>query len=125
MNAYVELMNLSNVEDAIIIHLMYSLSINPSTISLLNFESIDDKKNLTYFDEKLLSYIIIEPKYHLYGDLLYFKKFKAQSKIKNNKNERSFLTKAKVKENFITSLASTEIFKRFKRGFNGKLAWFK
>ena len=32
---------------------IYSLSINSSIISLLNFESIDDKKNLTYFDTKL------------------------------------------------------------------------
>ena len=43
-NAYVELVNLSNIVDAIVIHLMHSLSINPSTISLLSFDFMMKRK---------------------------------------------------------------------------------
>ena len=59
VNVYVELVNSPSIEDVIVIHLMYSLSINPSTVALLNFEFIDEKKNLAYFNTKTLSFATV------------------------------------------------------------------
>ena len=58
-------MNSSNIEDAIVKHLMYSLYINPSMISLLNFDFVDDKKILTYFNTKISSLVTVKLNDHL------------------------------------------------------------
>ena len=57
--------------------------------------------------------------------LEYFREYKIKNGIKNAQNKRSYLDKIKIKSDFITTLASTGIFKRFARGFNGNLIWFK
>ena len=71
MNAYIELMNLKKSEDALIIHFMYSLRINPETISLLTFDSINDEDNMTYFDTKTLSYVNTKLNENLMRDILF------------------------------------------------------
>ena len=125
VNAYVDLMNLKNVEDAVILHIMYSLGANPSTISLLTFDSIDENKNITYFDTKASKFMTIKLNEHLWGDILYLKDYKLKNGIKNNQTERTYMTKIRVREDFITSLTETGIFKRFARRFNENLCWFK
>ena len=40
-NAYYELTNLGKFEDALMLHLTYSLRVNPETFSLLTFDAID------------------------------------------------------------------------------------
>ena len=59
INAYVELMNSNNIEDAIIIHLMYSLALTPESISLLTFKSIDENGILTYWMQKRRSILML------------------------------------------------------------------
>ena len=40
-------------EDATIIRIMYSLGVNPETIVLMTFDSIDNEGNIEYFDTQL------------------------------------------------------------------------
>ena len=75
VNAYVELMNSSNIEDAII-HLLHSLFINLITIAILSFDFIDVKKILTLFNTKISSFATVKRNDHLYGDLKYFRELK-------------------------------------------------
>ena len=110
-NACVELMNSSNIEDDVVIYLMYSLSINLSTIALLSFDFIDEMKNLTYFNTKTSPFVIVKLNDHLYGDLEYFREYKIKNGIKKVQNERSYLNKIKNKGDFITTLASKGILR--------------
>ena len=71
MNAYIELMDLKKSDDALIIHFMYSLLINPETISLLTFDSINDEDNMKYFDTKTLSYVNTKLNENLMRDILF------------------------------------------------------
>ena len=50
INAYIELMNMKKFEDALVIHLMYSLNINLETIFLFTFDSIDCESNIKFLD---------------------------------------------------------------------------
>ena len=49
-------MNINNFEDALIIHLMYALVINPKTIALLIFDSIAEENFISYFDKQSSEY---------------------------------------------------------------------
>ena len=104
-------MNSSNIEDAIVIHLLYSLFINLITIAILSFDFIDVKKILTLFNTKISSFATVKRNDHLYGDLKYFRELKKNG-IMNVQNETSYLNKIKIKGDFITTLASTGIFLR-------------
>ena len=42
MNAYADLMDMKMFQDALILHIIYSIGINPETIVLLTFDSIDE-----------------------------------------------------------------------------------
>ena len=46
-------MNVNLFEDATIIHLIYSLGVNPETLVLLTYDSIDEEENITYFDTEI------------------------------------------------------------------------
>ena len=56
----IELMDKERYEDSIIIHIMYSLGINPETIVLMTFDSIDNEGNIEYFDTQLEKYLTIK-----------------------------------------------------------------
>ena len=124
VNAYFELMEKESIEDAIILHLIYSLEINPSTLSLLTFDSITKSKKITYYDTKLSCYITKKINDHLLRDITFFEKYKKANNIVNKQEKRSYLDKIQISGNFIITLTSSGIFKRFARGFNNKLAWF-
>ena len=104
---------------------MYSLGANPSTISLLTLNSIKENKNITYFDTKASKFMTIKLNEHLWRDILYLKEYKLKNGIKNKHTERAYMSKIRVRGDFIISLTATGIFKRFARRFNENLCWFK
>ena len=124
VNAYVELMNSNWIEDAVILHLMYSLGVNPETISFLKFSSIDKNKNIRYFDTSLKRTVKIRITDRLWNNIEFWKlnTKSDQSEIKYSLKQLSNLNKNQ--NDFIISLSKSGIFKRFSRGFNGKVGWF-
>ena len=50
MNAYASLMDMIMFQDALILHIIYSIGINPETVVLLTFYPIDENGKIRYFD---------------------------------------------------------------------------
>ena len=50
MNAYASLMDMIMFQDALILHIIYSIRINPETVVLLTFYPIDENGKIRYFD---------------------------------------------------------------------------
>ena len=69
-------MNLNMFEDATIVDLMYSLGVNPGTLVLLAFDSIDVKGNMTYFDTQIKKYLTVKLSQNLIRDLIKDHRFK-------------------------------------------------
>ena len=124
INAYVELMNSNNVEDAIIIHLMYSLALTPEAISLLIFNSIDENGILTYWDAKEKKYIDAKLNSHLLRDLMFLKNKQIKNKSYVKSKTRLFKNKINTSRDFMVSISASGIYNRFARKFGGKIDWF-
>ena len=74
-------MNIKKIEDALIIHLIYLLGINPESISLLTFESIDDDdNNIKCFVTSKLSFANIKINDNLLRDILFINSIKEGNK---------------------------------------------
>ena len=73
INAYADLMNMKMFQDALILHLMYSIGANPETLVLVMFDSIDDSGNMRYFDTLKLKYVDIMLNQNLLRDIMFFK----------------------------------------------------
>ena len=82
-NVYVQLMNIGRYEDALIIHLMYSLAANPETLALLTFSSIDKVGKIRFWDTLTASQVEINLNDNLIRDIMFFKNWR----IKHNKNK--------------------------------------
>ena len=57
MNAYTDLMDMNNFQDALTLRIMYSIGINSETVVLLTFDSIDENGKMRYFDTLKLKYV--------------------------------------------------------------------
>ena len=75
-NVYVQLMNIGRYEDALIIHLMYSLAANPETLSLLTFSSIDKVGKIRFWDTLTASQVEINLNDNLIRDIMFFKNWR-------------------------------------------------
>ena len=123
-NAYVELMNITKYEDVVIIHLMYSLWINPETMFLLTFESIDEEGNIEYFDTQVDKQLTIKLYENLHRDIMFLKEYRAKCERKIEDNVRYFKNKFIFMEDFIVSVSVSIIYNRFSRKFEGMIKWF-
>ena len=63
MNAYADLMDMKMFQDALILHIIYSIGINPETVVLLTFYSIDENGKMRYFDTILNQNLIRDIKF--------------------------------------------------------------
>ena len=123
-NAYIELINMGKYEDATIIHIMYSLGVNPETLILLTFDSIDSKGNMEYFDTQLKKYLAIRLNENLLRDIMFLKEYKAKCKQEIKDNVRCFKDKFVLMGDFMIFASAPAIYNRFSRNFGGMLKWF-
>ena len=110
MNAYANLMDMKMFQDALILHIMYSIGINEETVVLLTFDSIDENGKMIYFDTLKLKYVDTILNQNLIRDIKFFKDtmFEIKSEIKNN--FRCFQNKAIVMGEFIFEYTSSAIY---------------
>ena len=73
MNAYADLMDMKMFQDALILHIMYSIGINLETVVLLTFGSIDGNGKMRYFDTFKLKYVDTILNQNLIRDIKFFK----------------------------------------------------
>ena len=74
--ACVELIDLKRIEDAMILKTIHSLSMNPTSLVLLTYESISFKGVLKYWDDKSMSFEEFQLSKEMIQDFKYFKYFK-------------------------------------------------
>ena len=124
-NAYYALTKIGKFEDALILHLMYSLGSNLETLSLLTYGSIDDKNNTKFFDTQKMEYVDAKLNEHLVRDIFHFKETMRNIKQEIKSEFKCFKDKAVVMGDFISEWTPSTIYKWFARCFGGKLPWFR
>ena len=112
-------------QDALILHIMYSIGINSETIVLLTFDSINENGKMRYFDTFKLKYVYIILNQNLIRDIKFFKDTMPEIKSETKNNFRCFQNKAIVMGEFIFEYNSSAIYNRFAICFGGKLPMFK
>ena len=124
INSYIELMNVNLFEDATIIHLIYSLGVNPETLVLLTYDSIDEEVNITYFDTEIEKYLTVKLNKNLIRDIMYLKENRCKNEKELSYSYRVYKDKLIVMGDFIISVSAPEIYNRFSRRFGGMVKWF-
>ena len=125
MNAYADLMDNKMFQDALILHLMYSVGINPDTLVLITYDSLNDSGKLNYFDTLKLAYVEITLNENLIRDILHFKEIMREIKSEAKHDFRNYKDKVVVIGEFIFEYTSSAIYNKFARLFGGKLPNFK
>ena len=98
-NTYMELTWKSQYQDALIIHLMYSLSLDPYHIYSLRYEDILSKNLIQYWDYKSSVNKICYLYYELWSDIYVIKDIKKPTIAFDTKLYEQWLIKQKLKEN--------------------------
>ena len=125
MNAYADLIDMKMFQDALILHIMYSIGINSETVVLLTFDSIDENGKMRYFDTLKLKHVDTILNQNLIRDIKFSKDTMLEIKAENKNNLWCFQNKAIVMGEFIFEYTSSAIYNRFAICFVGKLPWFK
>ena len=125
VNACADLIDMKMFQDALILHIMYSIGINSETVVLLTFDSIDENGKMRYFDTLKLKYVDIILNQNLIRDIKFFKDTMLEIKSETKNNFRCFQNKAIVMSEFIFEYTSSAIYNRFAIYFGGKLPMFK
>ena len=113
------------LQDALILHIMYSIGIKSETVVLLTFDSIDENEKMRYFDTLKLKYVDTILNQNLITDIKFFKDTMLEIKSETKNNFRCFQNKAIVMGEFIFEYTSSAIYNRFEICFGGELLWFK
>ena len=109
MNAYADLTDKKIFQDALILHLMYSVGINPVNLVLITYDSLNDSGKLKYFDTLKLSYVEITLNENLIEDILHFKEIMREIKSEAKHNFKCFKDKFVVIGEFIFEYTSSAI----------------
>ena len=107
MNAYADLMDMKIFQDALTLHIIYSIGINPETVVLLTFDSIDENGKMRYFDTMKLKYVDTILNKNLIRDIKFFKDAVFEIKSETKNNFRCFQNKAIVMGEFIFEYTSS------------------
>ena len=80
INAYAQLHELKKHEVALILNLIYFLGVNPETIVLMTYDSIDEERNMKYFDALKSGYIDAQISQNLYRDIMLVKELSQKNR---------------------------------------------
>ena len=123
--AYEELSSLKQYQDAVILHAMYALSLNPYSIYLLTYEGIKEGQIIEYWDHKSSKTMTIDITYELLNDLNFYSIYTNSLNIMIRDTFRKSPDGAIITGTFIFTLSPTNIYNLFKWQFGNKLKWFK
>ena len=117
-------MNVNLFEDVTIIHLINSLGVNPETLVLLTYDSIDEEENITYFDTEFEKYLTVKLNQNLIRDIMYLKGHRCKNENELSDSYRIYKDKLIVMGDLIISVYAPAICNRFSRRFGGMVKWF-
>ena len=125
LNAYSELTKYGKHEDALILHLTYSLGVNLETLTLFTYDSIDDDNNIKYFDTMKMEYVDAKLNEHIIRNISHFKEIMRNFKQEARDDYKCFKDKDVVMGDFIFDWMPSTIYNWFRRSFGGELFCFK
>ena len=122
--AYNQLLSFEQYDDALLLQLLYSLSLHPNNLCMLKFDDVDKDGFIHYIDFKTgkNSKILLDDDLICFAleyvcnkgeGLKYFKMIKRA--LRNGKNREGI---------FIDNKTYQNVYKRFLNKFGGKLKWF-
>ena len=111
-------------EDAVLLHAMYELGLEPYNLCLLTFESLSDNRTIMLYDHKIRNTRELKLTESLYSELLYLKNLKKLKGSLSNYDKRESLDGVSVYGCFVFSTKATGIFNKFERKFGGLLKDF-
>ena len=120
-NLYTSLASMGLIEDAINIHLMFTLWIDPYDLYTLRFDDIEEDNCFQWWDYRVSRFKSWELKNSLKNELKYLKIFLEKKNGVLRKLIRVSLDGIKISGTFILQVTPTAIFNRFNRKFSGKL----
>ena len=123
--AYEELIFIGQFQDAVIIHAIYSLAIDPYTINLITYEGISTEKFIQYWDYKSSWVRTRYINQELINDIVYFKNYSQKKGIMSLDKQRIAPDGNIIEGTFVFNISPTNIYNRFARKFGNKLKWFK
>ena len=123
--AYEELIFIGVFQDAIIIHAIYSLAIDPYTINLITNEGISTEKFIQYWDYKSSWVRARFINQGLINDIVYFKNYSQKKEIMSLDKQRIAPDGNIIEGTFVFTISPTNIYNRFARKFGNILKWFQ
>ena len=106
------------------LHVMFTLSLEPYNISLLTFASIKQDRSIEYWDHKLRRTVELKLSTSLYNELVFLKNWKILKGNLIKNEERKSMEGVYVVGDSIFSTKPTGIFNRFNRKFSELLKDF-
>ena len=122
--AYRELIGLKIYDDALLIQLLYSFSLNPATLCMLTFENVDKEGILHYKDFSLNSQHKIRLDEKTIEFTLFLINYKGKDHPYFKRTQRKSQNGEIFEGIFMLSVCCSQAYKKFKSQFNGRLKWF-
>ena len=123
INAYAQRHELKKHEDVWILNLIYSFGVNPEIIVLMTYDSIDEERNIKYFDILKSGYVDAQISQNVNRDIMFVKELSHKNRKRCRSECKTFKDKIVIIGVFIIKVSSTAIFNRYTRNFGGKLCW--
>ena len=123
-NAYLDLCAKKHYQDALVIHIMYSLSLDPYHIFSLRYEDLIGKDQIQFWDYRTSSYKLCFLYYDLWSDIQTLKGYQEFENGECRKTKRVMIDKTILEGKFIVSFSPTNIYNRFKRRFGNTITDF-
>ena len=111
-------------QDALILHLMYSLSLDPYHIYSLTFDGIINMNQIQYWDYKSSAKKTCFLYYELWSDINTIKQYQEKENNQVRQTLRVMIDKTTIRGKFLISISPTNIYNRFHRKFGNSLKDF-
>ena len=113
-----------NNEDAVLLHAMYELGLEPYNLCMFTFDALKDNRTIWYYDHKIRGERELKLTESLYSDFIYLKNWKKLNGTLNNNDKRNSLDGVSVYGCFVFSTKATGIFNKFEKKIGGLLKDF-
>ena len=111
-------------QDALILHLMYSLSLDPYHIYSLTFDGIINMNQIQYWDYKSSTKKTCFLYYELWSDINTIKRYQEKENNQVRQTLRVMIDKTTIRGKFLINISPTNIYNRFHRKFGNSLKDF-
>ena len=118
------LISKSQYQDALILHFMYSLSLDPYHIFGLCYEDVLSNTKIQWWDYKTSSMKSGFLYYELWSDIMTIKKYTEWKIGESRVKVRNMLDQKRIKGHFIIDASPTNIYNKFKRHFSNSVPNF-